>query len=272
MPGGIPVPEQVARAEATLAAAEAWAADYAQRAATAAAAGRPLRGRPVVNDRVGAATARLARAKARAELPPVEARRSLTRRANVTDPDTRTMRTARGWVQGYNAQLAVTENQVVLAAAVTQDATDVAHLHPLIAGSEANLAAVKARGEIVAVVADAGYCSTANLTRPSSPPLFIATTKSWKQRIRTRRLGVAVGDPPPGLAPIDAMEHRLRTAAGAAIYKKRAITVEPVIGQIKTRGFARFHRRGIAAVTSEWLLACTTHNLLKLHRHRLAAA
>ena len=29
-------------------------------------------------------------------------------------------------------------------------------------------------------------------------------------------------------------------------------------------------RRGVAACRSEWLLVATTHNLRKLHRHRLA--
>ena len=50
-------------------------------------------------------------------------------------------------------------------------------------------------------------------------------------------------------------------------------TVEPVFGQIKSnRGANRFQRRGRSAVRSEWRLLAATHNLLKLHRHQLAAA
>jgi hypothetical protein len=49
-------------------------------------------------------------------------------------------------------------------------------------------------------------------------------------------------------------------------------TVEPVFGQIKfNRRFDRFHRRGRSAVRSEWRLAAATHNLLKLHNHRIAS-
>jgi hypothetical protein len=49
--------------------------------------------------------------------------------------------------------------------------------------------------------------------------------------------------------------------------------VEPVFGQIKSnRRIGRFKRRGRAAARSEWRLIATTHNLLKLHRHALAAA
>ena len=53
-------------------------------------------------------------------------------------------------------------------------------------------------------------------------------------------------------------------------YKMRARTVEPVFGQLKTcQKLSMMSRRGLAACESEWLLACTAHNLRKLHRHRL---
>ena len=49
--------------------------------------------------------------------------------------------------------------------------------------------------------------------------------------------------------------------------------IEPVFAQIKqNRRAGRFKRRGRAAVRSEWRLIAATHNLLKLHRHTLAAA
>jgi Transposase DDE domain len=49
--------------------------------------------------------------------------------------------------------------------------------------------------------------------------------------------------------------------------------VEPVFGQIKAnRRIGRLKRRGRAAARSEWRLIAATHNLLKLHRHTLAAA
>jgi hypothetical protein len=50
--------------------------------------------------------------------------------ANVTDPDSRFLRTRTGAVQGYNAQAVVTEHQIVVAAELTQDANDVQQLHP----------------------------------------------------------------------------------------------------------------------------------------------
>jgi Transposase DDE domain len=50
----------------------------------------------------------------------------------------------------------------------------------------------------------------------------------------------------------------------------RSRTVEPVFGQLKTcQKLTMMSRRGLGACESEWLLACTAHNLGKLHRHRV---
>ncbi len=49
--------------------------------------------------------------------------------------------------------------------------------------------------------------------------------------------------------------------------------VEPVFAQTKhNRRIDSFRRRGRSAVRSEWRLITATHNLLKLHKHQLAAA
>ncbi|MGB5381298.1 MAG: transposase [Acidimicrobiia bacterium] len=69
-----------------------------------------------------------------------------------------------------------------------------------------------------------------------------------------------------------AMVERLATEHGTAVYAKRKITVETVFGNITANlGFRRFSRRGLDATSSEWRLVCTVHNLLKIHRQRLAA-
>lgn len=67
-----------------------------------------------------------------------------------------------------------------------------------------------------------------------------------------------------------AMEARLATDEGRALYRRRSAIVEPVFGQIKEgRGIRRFQRRGFHACAAEWKLIAATHNLLKLWRHRL---
>jgi hypothetical protein len=60
---------------------------------------------------------------------------------------------------------------------------------------------------------------------------------------------------------------------GYELYDKRHKVIEPVFGQIKfNRRMDRFLRRGRGAVRSEWRLMTATHNLLKLHQHRIATA
>jgi hypothetical protein len=56
---------------------------------------------------------------------------------------------------------------------------------------------------------------------------------------------------------------------GRADYKLRGQTAEPVVGQIKTcQKLTTMSRRGIAACSSQWLLAAAAHNLLKLYVNR----
>ena len=193
-------------------------------------------------------------------------------KANVTDPESRIMKTRHGYVQGYNAQAVVTEDQVILAAEVTQEANDVKQLHPMLEQTEANLAAAGVEGEVETVLADAGYWSETNIQQadPEGPELFIATTKDWKQRKAMRERPTPRGRIPNNLGVRDRMERKLLTKRGRQLYKKRSWTVEPVFGQVKAaRGCppaGGFMRRGAKAAGSEWKLICATHNLLKLFR------
>ena len=71
--------------------------------------------------------------------------------------------------------------------------------------------------------------------------------------------------PPENPSPVKAMEHRLRTRAGKAIYAKRKSTVETVFGIIKhVQGFRQFLLRGLRAVQGEWALVCIGWNLRRL--------
>lgn len=191
-------------------------------------------------------------------------------KANVTDPDSRIMKTQKGYVQGLNAQAVVTEQQVIIAEDVTQQENDKKQLHPMLEQAESNRQAVEIEEKIVVALADAGYSSEENFTKTAAGDieLLVATQKDHKQR-------KAMKEPPPpnepipdGLSPTELMERKLLTERGRQLYKLRGQTVEPVFGQIKdVRGFDRFMRRGVEACRSEWSLICATHNLLKLWRN-----
>jgi transposase len=188
-------------------------------------------------------------------------------KANVTDPESRIMKTRHGYVQGYNAQAAVTEDQVIIAAEVTQEENDVRQLHPMLEKAAETLEAAGVNEKMGAALADAGYFSDKNLTDASldGPELFVATTKDWKQRKAMADAPPPRGRIPKHLSSKERMERKLLTVRGRATYKKRGQTVEPVFGQIKdARGCDRFLQRGLSSVSAEWKLICAAHNLLKL--------
>ncbi len=60
-------------------------------------------------------------------------------RVNVTDPDSRNVKTPRGYLQGYNAQAVVNEHQIVLAAEVTVSSPDFGHLEPMVKATKEEL-------------------------------------------------------------------------------------------------------------------------------------
>jgi len=198
-------------------------------------------------------------------------------KANLTDPDSRIMKTRSGYIQGFNAQAMVTEDQVIVAAELTPKENDLGQLHPMVEQAKENLARVVFSERIGVVVADAGYFSEDNLKRErergGGPELLIATRKDRKQRAEPQE-----PEPEQAALPEDAterqkMERKLRTEEGRAAYKKRGQMVEPVFGQIKEgRGFNRFSRRGHPACRSEWRFVCAAHNLLKLWRFLASAA
>ena len=189
-------------------------------------------------------------------------------KANVTDPDSRIMKTRKGYVQGYNAQAAVTQEQIILAAEVTQEANDVKQLEPMVKRVLDNVQAVLPGAKVKVVEGDAGYWSkAAGEASPAGPELLVATSKDWKQRKAAREAPPPRGRIPRNLSARDRMERKLLTKRGRRLYKIRGKTVEPVFGQIKdVRKCDRFMRRGKSACDGEWKLIATTHNLLKLYK------
>ena len=168
--------------------------------------------------------------------------------------------------------MAVSSDQIILAAELTQAENDVGQLHPMIAATEKSLHGAGVAAPIGAVVADAGYLSDQNLAEadPAGPELLIATTSARKLRAAARQGGAPRGRIPTAATPRQRMERKLLTRRAQALYRRRAQTVEPVFGQIKdARGIRRFMRRGLAACRSEWKLITATHNLLKLFRYGL---
>lgn len=202
----------------------------------------------------------------RKPMPPDERPRDKERSktANTTDPDSRILSSANGgYLQGYTGQAIATEDQITIACAVTNEATDFKQLQPMVEQAADNLK-VAGVGESVAIVtADAGYLSKANLALEDEleVELVIATrtTKGAEMRCKGAR-----GRIPKNLSATQLMERKLRTKRGDRLYRKRAAAIEPVFGQQRQRGMGRFRRRGLKACNCEWRFEHAVHNLLKI--------
>src|ERR1700690_1135141 len=186
---------------------------------------------------------------------------------NFTDPQSRIMKGADGFVQAYNAQAAVEpEFQFIVGQTVTQAANDKEQLIPMLATIEE-----QSGQRPDDVLADSGYCSEKNLEGLDSEEkperrvnAYIATER---QKPDEYKEPCPKGPLPKEATRFDRMRRKLKTKAGKAVYAARKTLVEPVFGQIKqARGFRQFLLRGIDKVRGEWSLVCLTHNVLKMYR------
>jgi transposase len=179
---------------------------------------------------------------------------------NLTDGDSRLLKTSHGYIQGYNAQIAVdADSQVIVSQMVTNQRTDSPHLAALVEQIESNT-----EDAVCEVSADSGYYSEQNLEQLESNSIrgYIACGRRDKD-------GTWHGD----VGPLGhRMRARLEQGGKHSRYRLRKQTVEPVFGIIKSvRGVRQFLLRGISSVSGEWSLLCMAHNLLKLaNRMRLA--
>ena len=186
-----------------------------------------------------------------------------TGKLNITDPDSRNLKTTRGFVQGYNAQAVVTEDQIVIAADISTESLDTANLEPMVAAACEALEAAGVSDTPGVVLADAGYWKNDAIEAIVNRGIetLVAPDADARKEPRPGRRG--------GL--YDLVRRVLATDWGKQLYLRRQGSVESVFGQIKAnRGVRRFQPRGRLAVLAEWRLLTATHNLLKLHQHSLA--
>jgi len=259
---GNELPAELARRESRLAKIrEAKAALEAEAKVEAATAAEAAQAKRAERERQTRETGRPPTGRPPTVPDPTEATPTPKAQRNFTDPESRIMKdgATKSFVQAYNAQAAVDGTaQVIVAAAVTQEANDKQQLVPLLTQVEANCGA-----RPPAASGDAGYFSEAAVTAEPLVGIDLYVAPDRQKH----------GDTPaPPPTPDDgtvrsAMRAKLQTAAGHAVYALRKAIVEPVFGQIKAaRGFRRFSFRGFAKVQAEWTLICLTHNLLKLFR------
>ena len=165
-------------------------------------------------------------------------------------------------MQGYNGQFVVDgEAQIIVAHGLSNQAPDAEYFIPML---DRTLTNCGRRPD--ATLADAGYFSDANICRAEARGLSVYVAPA--------RTPHGLKEPPPDEDPPsvqtqkERMQRKLRSEEGDALYRRRKTIVEPVIGQVKARGFDRLSLRGHDKASEEWALIGLTHNLLKLHKAR----
>jgi transposase len=198
-----------------------------------------------------------------------ELRKSKPARGSRTDPESRYLRQRGGFCLGYTAEIAVSDDHLIVAQRVHQSTHDNASLQPMTDACE------KECGQLPAVVmADCGYYSMEQIRAVQArgvevyvPDRLMATElargemaaeMNHRQQRRT-----------PGLKQL---RERMREPAVRICYARRQALVEPVLGVLKQqRGMRQFRRRGLAAVGVEWALATTAYNITRLFQRRATA-
>jgi Transposase DDE domain len=171
----------------------------------------------------------------------------------------------RGFLQGYNAQAVTNEQQVVVAAEIETVGADFGHLEPMLDATQRELAAASINDTPEVLLADAGYWHGEQMQRIVDRGIQVLIPPDTSRRRTTRRNWDG--------GRYDQMRELLASDPGHELYRKRQPMIEPVFAQTKfNRRLDRFRRRGRGAVRAEWRPITATHNLLKLHRHALAAA
>jgi transposase len=260
------------------------------------AAGQPRRGRAARPDaagvdgycRVRQAQARLEAARRRAAgAERKAAERAAARKGpgpvrNITDPDSRLMPVrGGGFIQGYNAQNMTSEDELVIATELTDDPVDCEWFEPMLGQAQDAAALIEAHrpaggagpdpagqdhggssgSGIGLALADAGYCSEANLTCPG-PDRLIAVGKHRDLEKAARGQDGAGAD--WGGPAVQAMRERLKTEDGITAYRQRGHIAETPHGHIKhNMGIRQLSMRGKPKASAEWTFICAVHNLFK---------
>jgi len=180
-----------------------------------------------------------------------------------TDPESRFLRTARGWELGYTADLAVSDDHLIVATRVTQNATDNGSLLAMVEEVERQC---RARPE--KVTGDSGFFSGQAVREMKQRGIDLyLPDNNLRHELRTGERAEGIGRRRIRDPEHQRMREKLRTTAGRAQYRRRQAVVEPVFGILKEqRGMRRFRRRGLAAVTTEWMMAAIAYNLTRIAR------
>jgi len=183
------------------------------------------------------------------------------------DGDARFLRARDGFTLGYTAEIAVSEDHLIVAQRVTLHRCDVPALVPLVEEVE------QRTGERPEnALADAGFYSNENVRALEQRGIAVyLPDPNLARELNTGKRARTIGRNRVRSPELKAMRKKLRSPAGRRVYAKRKALVEPVFGVLKQqRGMRQFRTRGQAQVAAEFTLAALAYNLTRLFARRLA--
>jgi transposase len=191
-------------------------------------------------------------------------RKSGQKRGSRTDPESRYLRQRGGFLLGYTAELAVSDDHLIVGQRVHQQQLDHGGLEAMTDAVERECGAPPQ-----VVLADCGYYTMPAIVALEQRGIDVLVPDSWAAREMSGRIEPVTMNARqkrrhPGL---EQLRERMRDPAARACYARRKALVEPVFGVLKQqRGLRHFRCRGLSAVSTEWSLATTAFNLTRLFR------
>jgi hypothetical protein len=191
-------------------------------------------------------------------------RKSGQKRGSRTDPESRYLHQRGGFCLGYAAEVAVSDDHLIVAQRVHQATTDHDSLATMTRAVELECGE---RPEVV--LADCGYYSMDQIREVQAQGIEVLVPD------RLMATELAGGEPAPEMnlrqqkrtPGLKQLRQTMREPGAGNCYARRKALVEPVFGVLKQqRGMREFRRRGLLAAGGEWALATTAYNLTRLFR------
>jgi len=182
------------------------------------------------------------------------------------DGEARFLRERGGFALGYTAEIAVSEDHLIVAR-VTGNRCDVPALVPLVEEVE------QRTGERPEhALADAGFYSNENVRDLEERGIKVyVPDPNLARELNTGKRARTIGRNRVRSPELKAMRKKLRSSAGRRVYARRKALVEPVFGVLKQqRGMRQFRTRGQAQVAAEFTIAAIAYNLTRLFARKPA--
>lgn len=193
-------------------------------------------------------------------------RKSGIGRLSLGDEDARFLRQrGSGFELGYTAEIAVSDDHLIVGQRVTQNATDNESLLPMVEAVEQ-----QCRARPGQVVADSGFFSVANIEELARRGIDgYVPDSNLARELNTGQRAAGIGRNRIRSPQLRRMRQKLRSPAGRAVYTRRKAVVEPVFGTLKQqRGMRQFRTRSLRKVSIEFTLAALAYNLTRLYQGR----